>query len=122
MPALGNNLWPLLEHKLIMYDDSSYPKNGLHQGGMVQLKNGDWWFMIMPGPRCNRPCSLSGSRKWIDGWPMLGDEGKDLITYPKPATGKKSLLKSPATTDEFNTASWACNGSGTTTRTMRNGR
>lgn len=87
-----------------MYDDSSYPKNGLHQGGMVQLKNGDWWFMIMQDRDAigRVPCLVPV--KWIDGWPMLGDEGKDLITYPKPATGKKSLLKSPATTDEFNTA------------------
>ena len=85
-----------------MNDWSSYPENGLHQGGMVQLKNGDWWFMIMQdrGPIGRVPCLVPV--KWIDGWSMLGDEGKDLITYPKPATGKKSKIKSPATTDEFN--------------------
>ena len=52
------------------------------------------------GPIGRVPCLVPV--KWIDGWPMLGDEGKDLITYPKPATGKKSKIKSPATTDEFN--------------------
>ena len=100
----SENIYGPYEHKLIMYDDSSYPKNGLHQGGMVQLKNGDWWFMIMQDRDAigRVPCLVPV--KLIDGWPMLGDEGKDLITYPKPATGKKSLLKSPATTDEFNTA------------------
>ena len=98
----SDNIYGPYEHKLIMNDWSSYPKNGLHQGGMVQLKNGDWWFMIMQdrGPIGRVPCLVPV--KWIDGWPMLGDEGKDLITYPKPATGKKSKIKSPATTDEFN--------------------
>ena len=98
----SDNIYGPYEHKLIMNDWSSYPENGLHQGGMVQLKNGDWWFMIMQdrGPIGRVPCLVPV--KWIDGWPMLGDEGKDLITYPKPATGKKSKIKSPATTDEFN--------------------
>lgn len=41
----SDNIYGPYEHKLIMNDWSSYPKNGLHQGGMVQLKNGDWWFM-----------------------------------------------------------------------------
>ncbi len=73
-----------------MNDWSSYPENGLHQGGMVQLKK---WRLVVydyAGQRTDRTCSVSCARvKWIDGWPMLGDEGKDLITYPKPATGKK---------------------------------
>ena len=33
---------------------------------------------------------------------MLGDNGKDLITYPKPNVGKQSKIKSPDTSDEFN--------------------
>ncbi|MDE6609736.1 MAG: glycoside hydrolase 43 family protein, partial [Muribaculaceae bacterium] len=43
----SKNIYGPYEHKVIMQDDSSYPPNGLHQGGMVQLKNGDWWFVIM---------------------------------------------------------------------------
>ena len=37
----SDNIYGPYEHKLIMNDWSSYPENGLHQGGMVQLKNGD---------------------------------------------------------------------------------
>ena len=43
----SDNIYGPYEHKLILNDNSSYPDNGLHQGGMVQLKNGDWWFIIM---------------------------------------------------------------------------
>ena len=99
------------------------PKTDFIREVWYKLKNGDWWFMIMQDRDAigRVPCLVPV--KWIDGWPMLGDEGKDLITYPKPATGKKSLLKSPATTDEFNNCqAGPAMGSGTTTRTMRNGR
>ena len=40
--------------------------------------------------------------RWVDGWPMLGVDGKDVITYRKPEVGKKQQrLTAPATTDEF---------------------
>ena len=99
----SKNIYGPYEQKVIMQDDSSYPTNGLHQGGMVQLKNGDWWFIIMQdrGAIGRVPCLVPV--KWVDGWPMLGADGKDLITYPKPAVGKASKIKSPATSDEFNT-------------------
>ena len=110
-PAGGTGGWQIClradningpyEHKLIMDDDSSYPGNGLHQGGMIQLQNGDWWFIIMQdrGPVGRVP--YLDPVTWVDGWPMLGANGKDLITYPKPNVGKTYPVKTPATTDEF---------------------
>ena len=52
------------------------------------------------GPMGRVPCLVPVT--WVEGWPMLGDCGKDVVTYSKPSVGKKSKLKSPATTDEFN--------------------
>lgn len=110
-PAGGTEGWQIClrsdhiygpyEHKLIMSDCSSYPPNGLHQGGMVQLKNGDWWFIIMQdrGPIGRVPCLVPV--EWVNGWPMLGRNGKDLVTYPKPETGRGASPCAPAATDEF---------------------
>lgn len=111
-PAGGTNGWQIClrsdsiygpyEHKLILNDSTSYPPNGLHQGGMVQLKNGDWWFVVMQdrGPIGRVPCLLPVT--WVDGWPMLGEGGRDVITYAKPAVKtRKRGFRSPATTDEF---------------------
>lgn len=111
-PAGGTEGWQIClrsdhiygpyEHKLMMNDDSSYPPNGLHQGGMVQLKNGDWWFIIMQdrGAIGRVPCLVPV--EWVDGWPILGRDGKDVITYRKPDVGKNFPVQAPATTDEFN--------------------
>lgn len=98
----SKNIYGPYEHKVIVEDATSYPPNGLHQGGMVQLENGDWWFIIMQdrGPIGRVPHLLPV--RWVDGWPMLGVDGKDVITYRKPEVGKKQQrLTAPATTDEF---------------------
>lgn len=89
------------ESKVIMDDATSYPPNGLHQGGMVQLQDGSWWFIIMQdrGP-IGRVAHLVPVN-WQDGWPMLGADGHDVGTYPLPVTAKRSAIKVPATTDEF---------------------
>lgn len=101
-PAGGTEGWQIClrsddiygpyEHHLIMNDSISYPPNGLHQGGMVQLKNGDWWFVIMQdrGPIGRVPNLVPVT--WKDGWPILGHEGKDAVTYVKPEVGKRSRV------------------------------
>lgn len=98
----SKNIYGPYEHKVVFQDDSSYPTNGPHQGGMIQLKNGDWWFIIMQdrGPIGRVPCLLPVN--WVDGWPMLGANGKDAVVYQKPNVGKKFKIKAPATTDDFN--------------------
>ena len=41
----SRNIYGPYEHRVMVEDDTSYPGNGLHQGGMVQLKNADFnWF------------------------------------------------------------------------------
>jgi beta-xylosidase len=101
----SKNIYGPYESKIIMQDESSYPNNGLHQGGMVQLKDGTWWFIIMQdrGPLGRVP-NLEPV-KWKDGWPMLGKDGntKGVVFYKKPNVGKTYPVTVPATSDEFNT-------------------
>ncbi|QEC74389.1 glycosyl hydrolase 43 family protein [Arachidicoccus ginsenosidivorans] len=112
-PAGGTQGWQMClrsksiygpyESKVICQDESSYPGNGLHQGGMVQLKDGSWWFMIMQdrGPIGRVPNLVPVV--WKDGWPMLGKDGnsKGVTRYPKPITRKHAAISLPATSDEF---------------------
>jgi len=98
----SKNITGPYESKIIYQDESSYPNNGLHQGGMVQLKNGDWWFIIMQdrGPIGRVPHLLPVT--WVEGWPMLGENGKGYASGKKPDVGKSFPVTHPATSDEFN--------------------
>jgi len=98
----SDNIYGPYESKVVINDDSTYPGNGLHQGGMVQLKNGEWWFIIMQdrGPFGRVP-NLEPVT-WVDGWPMIGEKGKGVVTFHKPNVGRVYPIKVPATSDEFN--------------------
>lgn len=99
----SKNIYGPYESKIICQDESSYPPNGLHQGGMVQLKDGSWWFIIMQdrGPIGRVPDLVPVV--WKDGWPMLGKngDGKGVVIYTKPNVGKSYPISVPATSDEF---------------------
>ncbi|WP_199139993.1 glycoside hydrolase family 43 protein [Pedobacter sp. ASV12] len=100
----SDHIYGPYESKVVINDDHTYPGNGLHQGGMVQLKDGSWWFMIMQdrGPIGRTP-NLEPVT-WVDGWPMLGIDGKGVTNYQKPNVGKTYPITVPATSDEFNQA------------------
>ena len=39
---------------------------------------------------------------WVDGWPMVGVNGKGVVTYRKPNVGKKYPITNLHQSDEFN--------------------
>ena len=67
----------------------TYQGSGLHQGGLVQLENGDWWAIIFQdyGKHGRIPFLLPV--EWKDGWP----ETKPVLTYKKPAVEAKSASR-----------------------------
>jgi beta-xylosidase len=97
----ADNIYGPYEHKVVLHDDTGYPGNFLHQGGLLQLQNGDWWFVIMQdrGPIGRVPRLEPVT--WIDGWPMLGKDGKGVTVSKKPAVGAVYPIETPATSDEF---------------------
>ncbi|MGF6849837.1 beta-xylosidase [Chitinophaga sp. W3I9] len=103
----SDSIYGPYESKVIMQDDHTYPGNGLHQGGMVQLKDGSWWAIIMQdrGP-IGRVPNLEPVT-WEDGWPVFGKKGIGIDTFQKPITGNSSPITVPASSDEFDTTSLA---------------
>lgn len=98
----SDSIYGPYESKVVIHDDHTYPGNGLHQGGMVQLKDGSWWFIIMQdrGP-IGRVPNLEPVT-WIEGWPMLGKNGMGVDTFPKPIVDITTPITVPASSDEFN--------------------
>lgn len=60
----------------------------LHQGGIVQLENGDWWgFSMLDFLAVGRTTCLSPVT-WVDGWPYFGlpgNLGRSPRTWLKPS-------------------------------------
>ena len=62
------------EHKVILSDDLGFANHGVAQGGIWKAHNGKWYSMQFQDHEgvgripCLVPC------RWVDGWPMLGDE------------------------------------------------
>jgi beta-xylosidase len=61
----------------------------LHQGGIVQLPNGDWWGWSMMDRKSMGRTTYLSPVTWKDGWPYFGlpgNLGRSPVTWLKPAT------------------------------------
>jgi beta-xylosidase len=82
--------------------------NGPHQGGWVELKNGDGWFIHFQDRDAYGRIVHLNPVSWVDGWPMMGVDldgngvGEPVTKYKKPNVGKTYPLTVPQASDEFN--------------------
>ena len=82
--------------------------NGPHQGALIDLPNGEWWFMhFQQRNSIGRVCHLQPVR-WKDNWPIIGVDmdmngiGEPVYVWKKPDIGKVYPVSAPQTSDEFN--------------------
>ncbi|SDZ73112.1 Beta-xylosidase [Arachidicoccus rhizosphaerae] len=62
----------------------------LHQGGIVDLPNGDWWGFSMADAKALGRMTFLSPVTWKDGWPYFGlpgNLGRSPRTWLKPNTG-----------------------------------
>lgn len=98
----SKNIYGPYEQKVVISDTTRGVTFGIHQGALIQTQTGEWWTMLFvdSGPFGRFP-SLQPVT-WVDGWPMVGVDGKGVITYRKPNVGKIYPVKNLPTSDEFN--------------------
>ncbi len=98
----SKNIYGPYEQKLLIYDTTKGINYGIHQGALIQTQTGEWWTILFvdSGPFGRFP-SLQPVT-WVDGWPMIGVNGKAVTTYKKPNVGKTYPIKNFPTSDEFN--------------------
>jgi beta-xylosidase len=82
--------------------------NGPHQGGWVELKNGECWFMhFQEAAHAGRIVHLQPMRWREDGWPEIGENinreglGQPVMVHQKPAINLPVTPCIPQTSDEF---------------------
>src|SRR3990172_2737370 len=98
----SKNIYGPYEQKVVISEETYGPNFGIHQGALIKTQTGEWWTMLFvdSGPFGRFP-SLQPIT-WEDGWPMVGVNGKTVVTYKKPNVGKTYPIKILPTSDEFN--------------------
>ncbi len=97
----SKNIYGPYEQKVVISDKTPGVNFGVHQGALIKTQSGEWWTLLFvdSGPFGRFP-SLHPV-KWTDGWPMVGVNGKGVITHKKPDVGKKYPITKLPTSDEF---------------------
>ena len=103
----SKNIYGPYEKKVVL-ETGSTAINGPHQGAMIDLPNGDWWFIHFQSVwNVGRVCHLEPMR-WKDGWPVMGVDidmngiGEPVYVWKKPDVGQTYPITAPQTSDEFN--------------------
>jgi beta-xylosidase len=73
----------------------------IHQGALIQTQTGEWWTMLFIDKGAYGRLPSLHPVTWVDGWPMVGVNGKGVTTYKKPNVGKSYPITSLPTNDNF---------------------
>ena len=76
--------------------------NGPHQGGWVDTPSGEFWFVHFQDRGAYGRIVHLQPMKWVDGWPVMGNNGEPVTTHRKPATVVAQPVRTPPDSDEFN--------------------
>ncbi len=87
------------ERKVVLNDGNP------HQGGMVELENGEGWFIGFKLMwHLGRVCHLIPYHWGEDDWPEFGTEKESGMAYPKPGVGLDLPPNRPEVNDDFTDA------------------
>lgn len=94
------NIYGPYEEKIVIQDNGNLG-TGIHQGALIETQTGEWWSVIFQdGGAFGRFPTLQPVT-WEDNWPMVGVNGKGVVTYPKPNVGREYPITLLPTSDEF---------------------
>ena len=83
------------ERRVVLADGSP------HQGGLVELPNGEAWFIgFQSTGHLGRVCHLLPARWGDDDWPVFGDGGRAVERWKKPGLPPQPVSR-PRASDEF---------------------
>ena len=94
------------EDKIVLHQGDTNI-NGPHQGGLVELKSGEWWFMHFQDRGVYGRVVHLQPVKWKDFWPLIGIDinndgiGEPVSEWSKPDVEKSFPQEIPQTSDEF---------------------
>ncbi|MCS7337760.1 MAG: glycoside hydrolase 43 family protein, partial [Verrucomicrobiae bacterium] len=102
----ARNVYGPYEDRIVMHQGNT-PINGPHQGGLVELRNGQWWFVHFQDAGVYGRIVHLQPVAWRDDWPLIGIDlnndgiGEPVPQYNKPAVPQPTRIAVPQTSDEF---------------------
>lgn len=102
----SKNIYGPYESKVIIDKDGmNYAGAGIHQGGFVELENGESWFFLFQDRDYIGRAPVLQPMRWVDDWPIVGNPengNKAVSTYKKPTINGTFPLSFTQSSDEFN--------------------
>lgn len=87
--------------KRIVLRQGATTVNGPHQGALVELEDGETWFLhFQSAGALGRVCHLQPVR-WEDDWPVIGMNGEPVELFAKPSVAGSHPSLLPQTSDDF---------------------
>ena len=90
-----NPMGPYEEH-----EGRVFANQKIHQGALVDTPTGEWWTVLFKDAGAIGRIPYLEPVKWVDGWPVIGNNGRDVSengkAYPKPKVTEEALSDNPA--------------------------
>ena len=102
----SKNIYGPYEDRIVM-DRGQTEINGPHQGGWVELKSGESWFVHFQDRGAYGRVVHLQPMKWLNDWPVIGvdvdgdGKGEPVTEHRKPNVGREYPAQAPQTSDEF---------------------
>ncbi len=103
----SKNIYGPYEAKTVLHKGNT-DINGPHQGGLLELDSGEWWFTHFQDRELYGRIVHMQPVTWKDGWPEMGKDinsdgiGEPVMEWAKPDVGKTWPITIPQTSDQFN--------------------
>lgn len=98
----SKNIYGPYEEKIVLKDDMNLHGAGVHQGALIETPEGEWWSIIFQDRGGVGRVPTLQPVQWVDGWPMVGENGRAVVTHTKPKTAAVGPVRVLPASDEFN--------------------
>lgn len=96
----SRSVWGPYEDRIVLRQGST-KINGPHQGGYVELESGEAWFVHFQDRNAYGRIVHLQPVHWVDGWPIMGDNGEPVLRHTKPAVGRDYPVETIPASDRF---------------------
>ena len=97
----SQNIFGPYEEKMLIEKYIDGTPNTVHQGALIDTPEGEWWTILQEDLGAMGRMPNLQPVKWVDEWPVIGNNGVPYTTCAKPKTATSYPVKALPTNDNF---------------------